>query len=66
MTDKEEKSEELIISEKLVKLSERSVEICKNSPQLFDEEQLKREQEILKISNKMLETIKMSNNKRST
>ena len=58
MIDKEEKSKALTIAEELVKLSEQSVERCKNNPHLFDNEQLKLEQEILKIANKMLENIK--------
>ena len=60
--DKEEKSKALIIAEELVKLSEQSVESCKNNPHLFDDEQLKLEQEILKIANKMLENIKKIGN----
>jgi hypothetical protein len=58
MTSKKEKSEALIIAEELVRLSKQSVEICKNNPQLYDEEQLKLEQEILEKSNKILEGIK--------
>ena len=57
MMDKEEKSKALIIAEELVKLSEQSVESCKNNPHLFDDEQLKLEQEILKIANKIYKKI---------
>jgi hypothetical protein len=52
MTSKKEKSEAL------VRLSKQSVESCKNNPQLFDEEQLKLEQEIPEKANKILEGIK--------
>ena len=58
MTNKKEKSEALITAEKLVKSCERCVEICKNNPQLFDEEQLKLEQGQLDRANKLLELIK--------
>jgi len=54
----EDKSEALIIAEELVRLSKQSVKNCKNNPQLFDEEQLKLEQEILEKANKILEGIK--------
>ena len=58
MMNKKEKSEALIIAEELVRLSKQSVESCKNNPRLFNEEQLKLEQEILEKANRILEGIK--------
>ncbi len=56
--DKKEKSEALIMAEELVRLSELSVENCKNNPDLFDNEQLKIEQKILENAILILNGIK--------